>query len=649
QLVNAIIFGPNGDTWVGTVNGLFKINGTVFRRYSIADGLVSNNVLSLAYDNDGNLLVGTPRGLSILNGEHVIYDVRNNHLVNQVINAMAVGQNGYIYFATKAGALVYDGLNLYHFTQYYGFSGLNAKAMYIDRSGLAWALADNGINQYVTRLHWRAITMENGFPQRALGVRGGIVQDRAGRIWIGCDGLSMFDGVDWHHYNKDNGLSEESITSLYEDENGLLWIGTVNGLIRYDGDIWRTIIMANNSLDAFIENRTVQAFQDDRNNNMYIAVDDRIAVFDGNEIVEEYLLPDSTYGITAMTLDSSGTVWAGTKSQGIFSVNEENIFYTEENLLSDNRITALLTDMKGRIWVGSEAGVACYSDSFNNLHLSGSIYNDPINPAVTGISLAPDSSVWYSTKTKLYKYHDSLPVSQKNPFNGTRDISINSIAVYSDTSIWLGTNETGLVEYTGWQWKIYSPLTGLYRWHIHSVNIDYEGTLWFATQDTGIIRFGTPTWSSIAESNGIHSNEISTLYIDKNENIWIGMPGDISVIQGKDIPFESNINEVSIANSESVEPSFLLHQNYPNPFNAFGRSGTKISVTCDVSLFAHFAIYSVTGQLIQFFDEKWFEPGIHTYIWNGQNENGIPVASGIYIYRFRSPYFTVSKTLLLLK
>ena len=102
------------------------------------------------------------------------------------------------------------------------------------------------MNQYVSRQHWRDVTPAKGFPQQALAERGAIIQDSAGRIWFGCDGLSMFDGVNWHHFDKDDGLSEDSITSLHEDAEGNLWIGTINGIIKYDGNRWKTFRIASN-------------------------------------------------------------------------------------------------------------------------------------------------------------------------------------------------------------------------------------------------------------------------------------------------------------------------------------------------------------------------------------------------------------------
>jgi flagellar hook assembly protein FlgD len=88
---------------------------------------------------------------------------------------------------------------------------------------------------------------------------------------------------------------------------------------------------------------------------------------------------------------------------------------------------------------------------------------------------------------------------------------------------------------------------------------------------------------------------------------------------------------------------FNLHQNYPNPFN----SSTIISWQSLVGSRVQLKIYNLLGQEVRTLVEDWQEPGTNSVVWDGCNNEGIPVVSGIYFYKLMSGnYLKINKMML---
>ncbi len=98
-------------------------------------------------------------------------------------------------------------------------------------------------------------------------------------------------------------------------------------------------------------------------------------------------------------------------------------------------------------------------------------------------------------------------------------------------------------------------------------------------------------------------------------------------------------------NNYSNPQNFELEDNYPNPFNPSTQIAFKISKTAKVSL----DVYNILGTHVRNIVTNTFSPGEYKYTWNGKDNNGNTLASGVYIYTLSSDYFTSSKKMVLLK
>jgi hypothetical protein len=109
--------------------------------------------------------------------------------------------------------------------------------------------------------------------------------------------------------------------------------------------------------------------------------------------------------------------------------------------------------------------------------------------------------------------------------------------------------------------------------------------------------------------------------------------------------FTIDITQLGIIGGPAIPEVFALHQNYPNPFNPI----TTIRYDVPEESMVRVDIYNILGQKVRTLVNSVHQPGYHAVQWNGTNDFGVPVASGMYIYRIQAKDFVAVKKLVLMK
>jgi hypothetical protein len=121
----------------------------------------------------------------------------------------------------------------------------------------------------------------------------------------------------------------------------------------------------------------------------------------------------------------------------------------------------------------------------------------------------------------------------------------------------------------------------------------------------------------------------------------LGSGYDVTVIAGDEQYVEDMIRQIF----ETIPDNFSLSQNYPNPFNPTTKIDFALPRSADVSI----TIYNLMGQQVNVLMNSNLEYGYHTVIWNGLDQFGRPVSSGVYFSELRTRNFRQTKKMLLLK
>ncbi len=221
------------------------------------------------------------------------------------------------------------------------------------------------------------ITVDQGLSQTSVNA---IFQDQQGFVWIGTsDGLNKYDGYEVTIYRHDpdnaNSLPANDIGTIYEapSEPGVLWIGTrTSGLVRFDRELGVFTTYAKPSSDStrLISNH-ITALLEDRRGTFWVGTMEGLVQMDRTAETftiykDEYELPQilSEESISTLYEGRSGELWIGTYRKGLsrFDPASQTFshyahFADDPNSLSDNRITAIQEDGRGNMWVGTGKGL----------------------------------------------------------------------------------------------------------------------------------------------------------------------------------------------------------------------------------------------------------------------------------------------------
>jgi len=108
---------------------------------------------------------------------------------------------------------------------------------------------------------------------------------------------------------------------------------------------------------------------------------------------------------------------------------------------------------------------------------------------------------------------------------------------------------------------------------------------------------------------------------------------------------DSSITVVEPGNQGTLPTGYSLQQSYPNPFNPTTTICYDLPELTDVRI----AVYNVVGQVVRTLVDRQMSPGQHETVWDGRDDSGRPVSSGLYLYRMTAGDFSQSRKMLLLK
>ena len=381
--------------------------------------------------------------------------------------------------------------------------------------------------------------------------------------------------ITFNHLTTDDGLSQFSVNSLYVDENGILWIGTREGLNRYNGDDIQTYKLQKNNPNSLFCN-TVSRITGNHNGKIYLLCTEGVAEFnlatqkfttliqgninsiyynDGlfigkkNEIYrynEEtgnfdlyYQLPDRNLEIVCIHI-SKDVLWLGTTTNGVYCLNIDKKELTHP--IQKGNITSFYQDSESELWIGS------WEEGLFRVKADGTIENfkynakDPHSLSSNFVRACCEDNlgnIWIGTFNGLNRYNKITGLFQNHTANDTQADGLTHSSIWcivkdNQGTLWLGTYFGG-VNYFNPEYEIYTRYSyssnekkGLSNPVVGRTIEDKDGNLWIGTEGGGLNYYNRRTrefkWYRPQEGrNSISHNNVKALYYDADkEIIWIG-------------------------------------------------------------------------------------------------------------------------------
>ena len=314
-------------------------------------------------------------------------------------------------------------------------------------------------------------------------------------------------------WTSDSGLPQNSITAILQTRDGYLWLGTQEGLVRFDGVRFTTFDSRNTP--AFGDD-WVQCLLEARDGTLWVGTMAGLARMRGGEFLPPLDGPLASTLIDALHEARDGSLWVASDA-GVFRLRDgkRSSFGTAEGLPVP-RVRAFATDASGTLWAGGPWGIAhLESERFVPWTCSSGFPG-----GVFSLSADPGGGLWAGTTSGLVHVRGHETRVWTEP--GRPETSIARV-LYPDRdgNLWLGT-ENGLLRFRDGQFLRHGTAEGLSSDRILSIAEDREGSLWIGTSDGGLNRIKEQRIAIFTLRDGLADDRMWSVFEDRGGTLWAG-------------------------------------------------------------------------------------------------------------------------------
>ncbi len=346
---------------------------------------------------------------------------------------------------------------------------------------------------------------------------------------------SYGQSFDFKTYDSSVGLPQNFVYTLAEAKNGYLWIGTGEGVVKYDGVEFHKVNLADSITDEFV--RTIKLANDGA---VWVGLNNGIVSIIGDSITNLYINPLSSNSISDFTPYGRRGMWVLMQNGGIARVNDQKVItdfsgYAE---LQDFILTDIETQKENELLVGTNSGLYQLKIKDNQISSMSEVKGIPaskINRIVPRKS--SKTEYWIATEEAGFYLYNSANGSATQVSDqkmclqlNIRNENIQSLVEEDNGDLLLATWGDGVIKlfYDKEQGNFvkslnFSTANGLNNNYIKDILCDVEGNYWFGTYGGGISSLidGSFIFYSL-EDIGFKQNKVLAVYAGREE-LWMGL------------------------------------------------------------------------------------------------------------------------------
>ena len=358
------------------------------------------------------------------------------------------------------------------------------------------------------------------------------------------------------HITNEQGLSNTTIETIFQDKRGFIWFGTRDGLNRYDG--YQIIVYRNNAKDSnSISDNYIQSIYEDREQHLWVGTINGLNRFNAaaNNFTRFMHDPSnaktiSNNQISCITEDKKGNLWISTLGGGINLYNARENFFThfknepeKTNSLSSDNVNYLYLDTQDNFWIATKNGLNIFYPENGSFELYKNLNsNDKTNNAVNIIKEDHKGNLWLGREDNgvivfNHKENSFIPYrhQEKDPASLSNNL-VRSILVDKAGSVWIGSVNGGLElfnETTNSFFHYQNEPDNIFSLSQRTVSAlfqDNQGNLWAGTHRGGVNLYMPNTekftlYRQQLQPNSLSYNNVKAFFEDSKGNLWIGTDG----------------------------------------------------------------------------------------------------------------------------
>ncbi len=508
--ISAISQTKEGFLWVGTMDGLSRFDGVEFKLYKDYN---FNNINNIFTDSMNNLIVSEENNIYTGNGEKFVPFLKNRVCIKRMIESK---KNYYILDCKGTVFSLFLNLNKKKINKI-DLSGIRPKSIYSSRRG-GFFIVDRLNNIYFFNKKLKLIMKSfDVFPEIST-----LFEDSNGRLLIGTvEGLYIFKqgkllfykgGKDKPYFSK--------VINIFEDKNNNIFMGTSEGGIRIYGN-YSEIFLKGVAISNFFEDSTGGLWIGTNGWGLYYFYEGAIKTLSKSDGLCDF--------ISLMKKNDSGEIIVASNFMRRIYKKENNGFQEIENLRGE-KFTAL-ESIGDTLWIGTEDGLIKFNGNKRTFYkMSDGLTDDFIQ------ALFKDSKrrLWIGTYKGGINILSDNKISSVKGNEKLKNITIYTFYEDSAGNMYIGTSD-GLILLNSGKSDLNKKRILIKGIPVLSINKDSSGELLIGTYGKGLIMYDSGKACSITTKNGLKSNFISSIIEDNDKGLWLGTLSGIESINKKEI------------------------------------------------------------------------------------------------------------------
>jgi signal transduction histidine kinase/ligand-binding sensor domain-containing protein len=467
--VYAIAQTPDGYLWIGGERGLVRFDGISFQLVQGADPSMPDfgPVLGLAVDAEGYLWVRLEDARLLRYRDGKFENVLPNfELTESRVTAMCVGKNGDILLSGLINGTV-------------RFS--NGKFVTLGSTGET--------------------------PRLVLSM----AETRDGTVWLGTREQGTYYVRDGRAVSVARGLPDKKINALLAVDSREVWVGTDNGVVRWDGNG-----LSTRGIPAALDHAQALVMARDRDSNIWVGTPTGLIRIDNKGLERDTGAP-----VTALFEDREGNLWIGT-SLGIERLRDSvfTSYSVSAGLPSDSN-GPIYAYADGRTWFAPLQGGLYWLKKGQVGQVTSAGLDKDVIYSIGG----SNRELWIGRQrgglTLLRPQGDSFSAETFTHAQGLAEDSVFAVYESRDGTVWAGTLNRGLSALHKGGFKTYTTADGLASNSISAILEGPDETMWFGTPN-GLSAFLKGSWRTFTSEDGLPPGNVNCLLEDSSAVLWIG-------------------------------------------------------------------------------------------------------------------------------
>ncbi|HLP75987.1 MAG TPA: two-component regulator propeller domain-containing protein, partial [Candidatus Paceibacterota bacterium] len=374
----------------------------------------------------------------------------------------------------------------------------------------------------------RVLRTENGLPQNSVAA---VLQTRDGYLWVGTyNGLARYDGDSFTVFDADKSNTPEMrssrVVSLFEDNSGTLWIGHETGeLTRYKDGKFEAV-----DFRMPWEKRKIAGIGSDEGGNLWLLNEDgRLAALSGGSVSVPD--PGAATKVAAMARNSRGQIWVAYAGSVYALTNGRLVTLSTNEATLGGYVTGLCPSSDGGLWLVSGDHIRKWKD--------GALVDD-LGPTTWGqssitacVELRNGTLAVGTLEQSLFLISSNHSIQHFDRSNGFPHDWTRCLFEDNEGTLWAGTGNGGLVAVRAGKVTTLNPPDLWHERDVMSVMQAHDGAIWVSSEGSGLYRWQNNQWTHYTESEGLYSLFVWSVTEDARHQIWIGTwGGGIYILRG---------------------------------------------------------------------------------------------------------------------